>query len=185
MNSKNVIAVAVAALGLTAGAAGLATAGPGDTRPQAATTSTTAAGRPAHPGGAGRGHPGPLARAVHGDLIVRTQDGFEPVTFDRGTLTSADDDSLTLHRPDGADVTVKLSDDTRYVGVENAAALEDGKRVTVVHKDGTAKAVIQRDTEDGPRPGARQRPGGAQRPGGGQPPQGGAAPAGFEDLGEI
>lgn len=183
MNSKNVIAVAVAALGLTAGAAGFATAGPNEVRPQAATTSTTTPETGNRPGRPAPHHPGPLARAVHGDLIVRTTDGFEPVTFDRGTLTSADGGSLTLHRPDGVDVTVKLSDDTRYVGVENADALEDGKRVAVVHKDGTAKAVVQRDPEDGPGPGAR-RPGAAgQRPGpAGRPDVG---PASVDDLADF
>ena len=176
MNTKNVIAVAVAALGLTAGAAGLATAGPGETRPQAASTSTSVAeARPHRPG---RAHAGPLARAVHGELIVRAQDGFENVLFDRGTLTSADAGSLTLHRPDDVDVTVKLTDQTRFIGVEDADALEDGKPVTVVHKDGTARAVMQRDPDAHPGPGAR-RPGrsGARPEGGPDRPAAPAAPA--------
>jgi hypothetical protein len=176
---KNLAAVAVAAIGLSAGAVGLASAGPGDPPAQAAATTTTAPGpakgRPAGPKG---GHIGALGRAVHGDLIVRGKDGaFEEVTFDRGTLTAVSATSLTLHRPDGVDVTVKLDGETRYRGVENAAALKKDQPVAVVSKDGTAKVVMQKDPDAAPR-----RPGkGMRRPGRpeGGPPEG--APAGLED----
>ena len=169
-----IVAIAVAALGLSAGAVGLANAGPGDPPAQAAPTSTTTApgDGPRRPGPGG----GPLARAVHGNLIVRAQDGtFENVAFDRGTLTAVSDSSLTLQRPDGVDVTVKLDGDTRYRGVENAAALRKGEPAAVVSKDGTARVVMQRDP-DAParRPGeGRRRPGGPGGPAG--------APAGFAD----
>ena len=175
-------AIAVAALGLSAGAVGLANAGPGDPPAQAATTTTTTApdagARRAGPGG---GHAGPLARAVHGDLIVKAQDGsFEKVTFDRGTLTAVSPTSVTLRRPDGVDVTVKIDDETRYRGVENNAALQRDKPAAVISKDGTARVVMQRDPEApqrGPRKGMR-RPG---RPGGSSGPAG--APADDAGLG--
>jgi hypothetical protein len=162
---KNIAAVAVAAIGLTAGAVGLAQAGPGDPPAQATPTTTTAPADhpgPGPKGGRGPGAMGALGHAVHGDLIVRTKDGtFEKVVFDRGTLTASDADSLTLHRPDGVDVTVKVDDQTRYKGVENAAALQQDQPVAVVAKDGTAKAVMQRDP-DAPR---RPKGDGMRRPG--------------------
>jgi hypothetical protein len=167
---KNIAAIAVAALGISAGAVGLAQAGPGDPPAQAASTTTTA------PGPKAGGRPGAMGgHAVHGDLIVRTKDGaFEKVAFDRGTLTAVSATSLTLHRPDGVDVTVTLNGDTRYRGVENAGALQKDQPVAVVSKDGTARVVMQRDP-DAPRrgPGMR-RPGGAP----GAPPA--AAPSSLE-----
>jgi hypothetical protein len=45
---------------------------------------------------------GALGRAVHGDLIVRNKAGaYEPVTFDRGTVASKADGTVSLERPDG------------------------------------------------------------------------------------
>ena len=167
---KNVAAVAVAVIGITAGAVGLAQAGPGDPPAQAGATTTTPPGDHGRPGpkGGRPGAPGPFGHAVHGDLIVPTRNGgFEKVAFDRGTLTESSTQSLTLHRPDGVDVTVKLNDATRYKGVENAAALEKGQPVAVVAKDGTARVVMQRD------PDAPRREKGMRRPGrapGGAPP---------------
>jgi hypothetical protein len=176
----NIAAVAVAAIGLTAGAVGLASAGPGDPPAQTAATTTTAPGgakgRPAGPKG---DHVGVLGRAVHGDLIVRGKDGgFEEVTFDRGTLTAVSATSLTLHRPDGVDVTVKLDDQTRYRGVENAAALQKDQPVAVVSKDGTARVVMQKDPNAAPRAERKgmRRPG---RPGGPPPGAEGDAPPGI------
>jgi hypothetical protein len=172
---KNIAAVAVAAVGITVGAVGLATAAPGDAPTNAAPESTTTI--PKRPGGPGaRGEkPGPLGRTVHGDLIVATKDGgFEKITVDRGTLTDSDADSLTLHRPDGVDVTVKLNSETRYPGLSNTE-LQKGQPVTVVAKDGTARIVMQRDP-DAQRKGPGMRRPGMRRPGEGPPD--GAPPAG-------
>jgi hypothetical protein len=130
----------------------------GDRRTPAATTTTTAAAgnRPAGARGVEV-----LRRTVHGDLVVKQGDGFETVTFDRGTVTSVDASSLSLHRPDGVDVTVKLTDQTRYVGVTGAGGVQKDKPVTVVSKDGAARMVAQRDGS-GPaaQGGARPGPGG-------------------------
>lgn len=172
---KNIAAVAVAAIGLTAGAVGLAQAGPGDPPAQAAPTTTAPSDD--HPRKGPKGGRGPgigvLGHAVSGDLIVRTKDGtFEEVQFDRGTLNASDAASLTLRRPDGVNVTVKLDDQTRYRGVENAAALQKDQPVVVVAKDGTARAVMQRDP-DAPR---RQK--GMRRPGAARPEKPADAPPG-------
>jgi len=167
---RNIAAIAVATIGITAGAVGLAQAGPGDPPAQAAATTTPgpkAGGRP--------GAMGPVGHAVHGDLIVRTKDGtFEKVAFDRGTLTAVSATSLTLHRPDGVDATVELNGDTRYRGVENADALQKDQPVAVVSKDGTARVVMQRDPDAPRREPKMRRPGG--RPG--APPA--AAPSSLE-----
>ncbi|MEY2566533.1 MAG: hypothetical protein QOE35_1062 [Actinomycetota bacterium] len=160
---KNIAAVAVAVIGLTAGAVGWATAGPSDSGTPAATTTTTAAAANRPEGGRGVEV---LRRTVHGDLVVKQGDGFETVTFDRGMVTSVDASSLSLHRPDGVDVTVTLNDQTRYVGVSGAGGVQKDKPVTVISKDGTARIVAQRDGS-GPaaQGGARPGPGaGARRP---------------------
>lgn len=85
-----------------------------------------------------------LRRSVHGDLIVRTDDGtFEEVSFDRGEVTEVSSHSLSLERPDGVAVTVALSDATEYHGVDGPGEVEVGGRVFVVSADGTARHVAQ------------------------------------------
>jgi hypothetical protein len=121
-----------------------------------------------------------MGRAVHGDLVVRGQNGFEKVTFDRGQLTAVSATSLTLKRPDGVDVTVKLDDQTRYVGVANRDALQKDKPVAVVSKDGTARMVMQRD----PNAPHRARPGRAGAPGAPAAPGGTGASAPLQQPGQ-
>jgi hypothetical protein len=125
----------------------------------AAATSTAAAPESQSPAANGPGRANrperrhAIGRAVHGDLVVRTKDGkFESVTFDKGTIKSVSDNKLTLVRPDGVEVTVKLDDNTKYRGVDGAAGLEIGKHAVVLSKDGTALRVGQR-ARDGARPG--------------------------------
>jgi hypothetical protein len=83
-------------------------------------------------------------RTVHGDLTVKTKDGFQQIAVDRGKLTSVEGSTLTVTRPDGPVVTVTFNDQTRYRGVDSAAELQTGKPVVVVSKDGVAKGVAQR-----------------------------------------
>ena len=89
-------------------------------------------------------HPRLRHRTVHGDLTVRTKDGFKEVTVDRGRLTSIDGSTLTVTRPDGPVVTFTVDDQTRFRGVDSAAELQTGKPVFVVSADGVAKSVAQR-----------------------------------------
>ncbi len=100
--------------------------------------------------------PGPLRRAVHGDLIVRGPDGrFESLTFDRGTVNEATDTStLVVDRPDGKQVTLELTVETRYRGVEGAAQVREGERAVVTSRDGKALSVRQ----GGPNKGPGKRP---------------------------
>jgi len=169
---RNVAAAVVAVAVLGGGAAAVAAEGPSrptlaagsetPIRAQAQAAQTEGQGdearpnRPARPDRPNRparpdrlGHP--LARrAVHGELIVRGEEGeFESVTFDRGRLTSVADGSLTLERPDGVSVTVRLNDATRYRGVDSAAALQTGRPVLVTSKEGTATQVAQRPEREG------------------------------------
>jgi hypothetical protein len=93
---------------------------------------------------AGAHHPRLRHRTVHGDLTVRTKDGFKEMTVDRGRLTSVDGSTLTVTRPDGPVVTFTVTDQTRFRGVSSASELQTGKPVFVVSADGIAKGVAQR-----------------------------------------
>jgi hypothetical protein len=95
------------------------------------------------------GRAGVLRRVVHGDLVVRGKDGFQNVTYDRGTEDGVSDNALTITRPDGKKVTVKLTGDTRYRGVKDASQLQAGKQTLVVSKDGNALMVGQRSAPNG------------------------------------
>jgi len=99
---------------------------------------------------------GLFRRTVHGDLIVRGKTGFENVTYDRGKLTSVASGSLTIQRPDGPSVTVKLTSTTRYRGVSGPGELEVGKGTVVLSRDGSALVVGQRRDRSGRAPGGTQ-----------------------------
>jgi hypothetical protein len=115
---------------------------------QTADTSTSApkVGQqaPERQGKPGRRVAGVLQRVVHGDLVVRGKDGFQNVTYDRGKEDGVSDNTLTLTRPDGKKVSVKLTGDTKYRGVKDASQLQAGKQTIVVSKDGNALTVGQR-----------------------------------------
>ena len=111
------------------------------------TSAATSQQAPASQGKAGRA--GVLRRVVHGDLIVRGKNGFQNVTYDRGTEDGVSDNALTITRPDGKKVTVKLTADTRYRGVKDASQLQTGKQTLVVSKDGNALMVGQRSAPNG------------------------------------
>jgi len=105
-----------------------------------------------HKGRRGPGGPlGPalLGRAVHGTAIVPNPDGgWHEVTFDRGQVDEASDGSkVVLDRPDGETVTIEVTAETEYHGVENAEALVDGRPAVVVSQDGKALHVLQKDPE--------------------------------------
>lgn len=153
---KNLAAITVAAVSLAMGAVGFARAETGPDQPPASEPANPAAAN-----GPQRHRPGLLGRTVHGELIVRNREGaFEKVMVDRGSVTAVGADSITLRRPDDVDVTVELDDQTRYVGVDGASAVQKDRPAMVVSKDGAATMVMQRDP-DRPRP---NRPG--RRPAG-------------------
>jgi hypothetical protein len=146
---KRNLAILVLAVALVGGGA-VAWAQTSDSSPSAPSPSTSTAGqngqgqqavpRARHPRAAAIG-----GRVVHGDLIVKGQDGkFENVTYDRGTLDGVSGDTLTLTRPDGKKVSVKLTSDTKFRGVGSASELKAGKQTLVTSRDGKALTVAQR-----------------------------------------
>lgn len=127
----------------------------------------------------GPGAGGVAAHAIHGELIVpeRPEPGeeppepgtepteFETIVLDAGEVTAVSDDSLTLERPDGEKVTVKITDDTKQ---REDAAIEVGDKVRVIaDSDGNARAIMSRpDRPAGAPEGEEQaRPEGAANPG--------------------
>jgi hypothetical protein len=143
---KRNLAILVLALTVLGGGA-YAWAQTSDTSPSAPTTQATAPSGQQAPaakqGRQGRAR-GILQRVVHGDLVVRGKDGFQNVTYDRGKEDGVSDNTLTITRPDGKKVSVKLTSDTKYKGVKDASQLQAGKPTIVVSKDGNALIVGQR-----------------------------------------
>ena len=159
MLKRNLAVVLVASVVL--GVAAFAWAEGGPSRPRLATATVTgpdrAPGRrPCGPRGPGRGAmggPGALHRAIHGDLIVPGQQGFQNVSFDRGTLTAAGSSSVTVQRPDGTSVTKSVDQSTRFRGVKAPSDLRTGAPALVVSKGDVAIAVFQpRRTAGGSAP---------------------------------
>jgi hypothetical protein len=145
MIKRHLAGLVVAAVVAGGGAAAWASA-PDSTPAQ---PSTAAAGKPspaAAPNAKGKRARGGamVRRTVHGDLIVRGKDGFQNVTLDRGTVQSKGSDSITLKRPDGPVVTIKVDGSTRYRGVDSLAAVETGKPAVIVSKAGVAVTVAQK-----------------------------------------
>jgi len=142
MLKRNAAVAIVAALVLGVGAYAWAQGAPD--RP---TTSTTA-----QPGGDGagqrpgrhRGRLGMVRRIVHGDLVVRTQSGFEHVTYDRGTVTDVTPSSITIKRPDNQTVTKRIDQNTKFRGVQSASDVQKDKPAVVVSKGDNATLVGQR-----------------------------------------
>ena len=160
MMRQRIAAVLVAALGLAGGAAAWAQADPED--PHVQNTQAQAQAQedgdeqapPAE--GRRRGKPGRhvLGRAIHGDLIVRGEDGaWENVAVDRGTVTNITESSIEIERPDGQKVTAALDDNTRYGPDRDRTDIQTGQPAMVVQKDGKAVAVLQKDPDR-----QRQRP---------------------------
>ena len=161
---KRNLAVLVLVGALLAGGA-YAWAQTSDTSPAAPTTtqqSSTAgpkSGQQAPAGARGQRAKGLLRRVVHGDLIVRGKDGFQNVTYDRGTEDGVSNNTLTITRPDGKQVSVKLTSDTKYRGVKDASELQAGKQTLVLSKDGNALMVGQRSgAKNGNAPAGQTQP---------------------------
>jgi hypothetical protein len=143
---KKISAVVIASLVLAGGAYAYAAEDPSTPSGE----SSTAATRQHRPR---RHHP--MRRAIHGELIVRTQDGFEKVTFDRGKVTAVSATSITIERADDQSVTKAINGDTRFKGVDSAEQIEPGKGALVVSKGDTAVLIAQRDGDAPPSPDAQ------------------------------
>ncbi len=87
-----------------------------------------------------------LRGAVHGTLTVKDQNGqWIEVTFDRGEVTAVSAQSITIKRADAPDkpVTIAITSDTKYRGVDGAANVQVGKQAIVVSKDAKALTIGQ------------------------------------------
>lgn len=132
-------------------AAGLATAGIAYAENQPADPSVGPAApsvgpaAPSVPKALGRpGAPGVLRGAIHGDLLVRGEDGgTRTITFDRGKVTAISEGSITIERPDGVSVSKNLTGQTVFNGTPKDQ-LEVGKGVIVISTGDTAERVISK-----------------------------------------
>ena len=98
---RRIVAAAIVAAGLAT--AGIAYAENQPPDPSVAIAKAAASGAAA-PAAAGKA--GVLKGAIHGDLLVRGQDGStRTVTFDRGKVTAIAASSITIQRPDDVSVT--------------------------------------------------------------------------------
>ncbi len=97
--------------------------------------------------GGRKGGGGQLRRAVHGELVVPAEGGaFEKVTFDRGRVSqSSDGGRIVIDRPDGQQVSLALTPETRYRGIQDANQVRKGANAMVTSRDGRALTVTQRD----------------------------------------
>ena len=123
--------------------AGLATAGIAYAESQPADPAV-GANPPAAAKGGRPGGPGVLRGAIHGDLLIRSDDGTtRTVTFDRGKVTAISAGSITLERPDGVSVSKNLNDQTVFNGTPKDK-LQAGMRVVVVSSGDTAERVLSK-----------------------------------------
>lgn len=137
--------------------AGLTTAGVAHAENQPADPSVPAAGaggKPDRPVGGPKA--GMLKGAIHGDLLVRNEDGStRTVTFDRGRITAIDAGSISIERPDGVSVSKTITDQTAFNGTPRDK-LATGMGVIVVSEGGTASRVVSKGALMRPRKEARK-----------------------------
>ena len=109
------------------------------------------AGKPERPGRQGK--PGKkardlgLGRAAHAEAVVPKEGAegqWETVVLDRGKVTAASAEAVSLQRPDGPTVTVKVVASTKLKGVTSAADLAAGREVVVVSAGGEARPIVAR-----------------------------------------
>jgi hypothetical protein len=137
---RRIIAAAIVAAGLTTAGIAYAENQPAD--PTVAITRAAATGAAA-PAAAG-GKAGVMKGAIHGDLLVRNQDGStRTVTFDRGKVSSVSASAITIERPDGVSVTKDVNDQTVFKGTARDQ-LSAGTPVIVVSEGQAATHVVNK-----------------------------------------
>ncbi len=125
-------------------AAGLATAGIAYAESQPADPSVGPNPPAAAKAGPRPGGPGVLKGAIHGDLLIRGEDGAtRTVTFDRGKITAISGTSITIERPDGVSVSKNVTDQTAFNGTPKDQ-LKAGMGAVVVSSGDTAERVISK-----------------------------------------
>jgi hypothetical protein len=87
---------------------------------------------------------GLLKGAIHGDLLIRAEDGStRTVTFDRGKVTALSGGSITIVRPDGISVSKALTDQTVFNGTPRDQ-LQEGAAVVVVSSGDIGERVLSK-----------------------------------------
>lgn len=89
-----------------------------------------------------------LRRADYASLQVKRHGHWVTYVVSRGQVKADTPSTLTISRPDGVTVTVKLSPSTRYKGISGESGLEIGKRAAVISVGGTAVRVHQKVTHN-------------------------------------
>jgi hypothetical protein len=148
------VAATVTAVVVTVGGASAAVAvamAPGSSITPASLVSTSKTGAtPATGQGAtahkhGRHHHGGLiARTDHATAEVRIKGQWVTLGLDRGQVTAVSSSAITLMRPDGHPVTIKIDAATKYSGgATSATSVQTGRRATVISDDGTARRIVE------------------------------------------
>lgn len=148
---KKIAGVALAgAIAVGAGAAAFAADGSG-TSPTTLATAAGISGKASGAKAAGGKVRGAaiLRRADHGDIEVQVKgaDGATPawqtVTFDKGQVGDVGADHITLSRPDGQSVTLKIDATTKFHGVTTWQEVQKSKGAIVVSKNSVATQILQ------------------------------------------
>lgn len=140
-----IAAVAVAAAASGAGFAGVSAVTAGPATAAAVPASTVAAVTAGHHH---HHHARPwigrlLARTDHATVEVKRHGSWVTLELDRGKVTAASASSVTLARPDGTSVTIKVTPGTKLRGVASAAKLVVGHGARVVSTGGAALLIGQ------------------------------------------
>ena len=156
--------VVAGVLALTAGGAALAASGHGAVHGDTAAVSDELAVAPGafKPAKRARllGRLGHHRRALHGEVTVKTDNGFRTVAFARGKVTAVSDSSLTITSEDKVATTFALNGQTRYgtrFALQSKDALKVGVQATAAgEKQGAAitarRVVVNPNAPPQPKP---------------------------------
>lgn len=104
------------------------------------------AGTPARPGKGGGKVPA-LGRGAHADVVVPKKGAegqWETIQVDRGKVTGVSVESISLQRPDGSTVTLKVVAATKLKGIGKVTDLAVGREVVVVSAGGDVRSNVAR-----------------------------------------
>ncbi|WP_250283705.1 MULTISPECIES: hypothetical protein [unclassified Frankia] len=83
-----------------------------------------------------------VSRPLHGDATVRTDDGYQVITYQRGELTSLSQTSVTISSKDGYKATYAVTGDTDLWADGDDAGIGDFRTGTTV----VVAATVDGDT---------------------------------------
>jgi hypothetical protein len=121
-----------------------AASAPASTSPSTSKPAATPKATKGHKGKSHHGTRSLLARSDHATVEVKSGTTWVTDTYDRGTVTAASGSSITLHRPDGQNVTLAITPTTKFKGVTSASGLVTGKEALVVSTAGQATHIAER-----------------------------------------